>query len=191
MTIIKTRYKIVAISIVVIFALIAAVWYKINVYPFKYAENFYKENKEQIDSIVAYFEGFDNIYSAQMNTDGVTKVVSSEGSQNVNCLSDEGYNALLILREKYIDDSNEKYERQSYVLNYISAEYDGNGNMILEIPVYARVLNTDTSVDTPNRIVYYLAYIDDDYSGDDAPKIKGENAINDNWFIISETHTAG
>ncbi len=42
------------------------------------------------------------------------------------------------------------------MLNFIKAEYDDDDNMKLEIPVYARILNTDASVDSPNRIVYIL-----------------------------------
>lgn len=187
----RSRYIIISVVIIAILTLIAAVWYKNSIYPFSYAEKFYEENEEHINQIVAYFESFDDIYSAQMNIDGVAEIISNKGSENVNCSSKEGYKSLMLLREKYIKDSDKRNDKQSYMLNFIKAEYDDNGNMILEVPVYARVLNTDASVDTPNRIVYYLVYIDDNYSGDDTLYIKRDNAINDNWFVISESHTPG
>ena len=187
----RSRYIIISVVIIAIMTLIAAVWYKNSIYPFSYAEKFYEENEEHINQIVAYFESFDDIYSAQMNIDGVAEIISNKGSENVNCSSKEGYKSLMLLREKYIKDSDKRNDKQSYMLNFIKAEYDDNGNMILEVPVYARVLNTDASVDTPNRIVYYLVYIDDNYSGDDTLYIKRDNAINDNWFVISESHTPG
>ena len=77
------------------------------------------------------------------------------------------------------------------MLNFIKAEYDDDDNMKLEIPVYARILNTDASVDSPNRMVYYLVYSDDNYSGDVISNIKKETVINDNWYVISKSHTPG
>lgn len=189
--IIKARYKAIAVIVAVaILTLIAAVWYKNNVYPFRYSEKIYEENKEHLDNIVDYFESFDDIDSAQMNTNGTTEIVSMKGSEQLSCSSDNGYKSLQFLREKYIKDSNKRYDSQSYMLNFIKAEYDDNGKMLLEIPVYARILNTDASVDSPNRIVYYLVYVDDNYSGSDTLYIK-KAPINNNWFVISMNHTSG
>ena len=126
-----------------------------------------------------------------MKVNGITQTISSEGLKKVECTSDAGYESLLFLRKKYIDNSNEQYSNQSYMLNFVKAEYDDNGNMALKIPVYARILDTDGSVDSPNRIVYYLVYSDDNYSGDATSNIIKQNVINDNWFVISESHTPG
>ena len=134
--IIKARYKAIAVIVAVaILTLIAAVWYKNNVYPFRYSENIYEENKEHLDNIVDYFESFDDIDSAQMNTNGTTEIVSIKGSEQLGCSSDKGYKSLQFLREKYIKDSNKRYDSQSYMLNFIKAEYDDNGKILLKIPV--------------------------------------------------------
>ena len=188
----NVRYKVIlVIAIVAILTFIVAIWYKNSIYPFRFAEKFYKDNEKHINYIVTYFEGFDNIYSAQMKVNGITQTISSEGLKKVECTSDAGYESLLFLRKKYIDNSNEQYSNQSYMLNFVKAEYDDNGNMALKIPVYARILDTDGSVDSPNRIVYYLVYSDDNYSGDATSNIIKQNVINDNWFVISESHTPG
>lgn len=188
------KYKIIAIVIVIIILiLIIAVWYKNNIYPFRFAENLYKENEEHIKNIVAYFDNIDNdIYSVQMNIDGSVDIISAKGSGKIDCVSDIGYESLLFLRDRYIEDNNEQYDKQSYMLNYVKAEYDTNGNMIVKIPVYARILSAHESVDSPNRIVYYLMYCDDDYILDNLMlDSKQKNAINNDWFIFSESHTAG
>lgn len=188
----KIRYKVISvIAIVTILTFIVAIWYNNSIYPFRFAEKFYKDNEEHINNIVTYFESIDDIYSAQMSVDGIMQTVSSDGLKNFDCTSDAGYESLLFLRKKYIDNSNEQHGNQSYILNFVKAEYDDIGNMTLKIPVYARILNTDASVDSPNRIVYYLVYSDDNYSGDATSNIKKENVINDNWFVISESHTSG
>lgn len=186
-----TRYKFIAITIIIaILTLIAVVWYK-SIYPFRFAEKIYEENEECLNHIVDYFENYNNIYSAQMNNDGIMQTVTSKGLESFDCTSDVGYKFLLFLREKYIEDNNEEHGNQSYMLNFIKAEYDDDDNMKLEIPVYARILNTDASVDSPNRMVYYLVYSDDNYSGDVISNIKKETVINDNWYVISKSHTPG
>lgn len=185
------RYKVISVIVIIaILTFIAAILYKNSIYPFRFAEKFYKENEKDINYMVAYFESFDDIYSAQMNVNGVTQTVSSDGLKTFDCTSEEGYKSLMFLRKKYID-SNERYGDQSYMLNSVKAEYDNNGNIALKIPVYARILNAKENVDSPNRIVYYLVYCDDNYSGDAISNVKKEKVINDNWFVISESHTSG
>jgi hypothetical protein len=84
-----TRYKFIAITIIIaILMLIAVVWYKNRIYPFRFAEKVYEENEEHLNHIVAYFESYNNIYSAQMNNDGIMQTVTSKGLENFDCTSD-------------------------------------------------------------------------------------------------------
>ena len=77
-----TRYKFIAITIIIaILTLIAVVWYK-SIYPFRFAEKIYEENEECLNHIVDYFENYNNIYSAQMNNDGIMQTVTSKGLES-------------------------------------------------------------------------------------------------------------
>lgn len=121
-----------------------------------------------------------------MKNNGQVEITSyTQPMQRFSAVSESGYQSLTALRELCIKNDDNEFGEQNYILNTINAVYDESGNMMLEIPLYAK-----GDENSPNRIVWYLIYCDDEYKLDSImSSVKNKNPINDNCFICSKSHS--
>ena len=168
--------------------------YKDNVYPYQYAKEYFEQNEDQFSDIALYFAdiGIENIRTAYMRDYGYLEIsMYNSGFEKIDVYSDSGFQAYKALRDEYDSDSdNTRY--QEYMLGYVDAEYEKDGDVFVSIPVYVRELEWDGDVDAPNKVLYYIAYYDEGYELDSSLLYFSEKyAVAENWFVYSRSSGIG
>ena len=176
----QKRITIAIIIIVPLLIIISSALFLTAYYyaPYRYVENCFYSNKEDLEMLVGYFK--------ELQGDGI---VSEKADENdlPEALQKKAKAILESLQKQYQKDSDYP------VFTSVNADYDENGNVLLYLQAKKEKLKKGDGIDSPDIRCYYLVYIDESYSGSSELHIdkKQKNPFCDNWYSWSSDTYSG
>ncbi|MBP1563686.1 MAG: hypothetical protein J6C38_08205 [Oscillospiraceae bacterium] len=181
----KKQSRIIVIAIAALACVLVPALLLFNSYnaDYNFTKNCYFSNQKTLDNLSQYFKSLNNEGLSHAEFNGNTGEISLYGDSETKITNEELKSTLNGLRAQYQDG-----------FSFVDAYFDSEGDMLLYMQTKVKKTNGD-GLNSPDLFICYLVYIDERYSGKNAPlrisDYKDARPVSGNWCYWSESGYSG